>query len=304
MRTILIAAISAFAWLAHADKAPAPAPPPAAKLVALAPLATLDAEDTSAPIKKLTAQLEAAVGTLPGLRVISAATVAEAIKKAKKPQLRACEGDASCIAELGKLVGAQLVIAGQIGGLGDSKIVYLNVTDVGTAKELRSTTLALGKQEDASAATGAIVRLLDPARHRGTLHFAIDVSSGTTVYVNGSRVKLDGKAELSLEVGTQAIRVTHPEYRDFVRFIDVPFGKTVEVTVGMTQYPIVRRDIQGNPISRDKQVVVDPPFYRRWYVVGGGALLLTIISAAVVSALVNDLPTGPCRVVGDPMGSC
>jgi hypothetical protein len=274
---------------AQAQKAPQP-------LVALAPLATLDAEDTSAPIKKLTAQLEAAIGAI-GMRAISAATVAEAIKKAKKPQLRACEGDPACIAELGKLVGATYVVAGQIGGLGDSKIVYLNATDVGTAKELRSTTLTLSKQEDGVAATAAIVRLLDPAKHRGTLHFAIDVS-GTTIYVNGQRNKLDAKGELSLEVGTQAIRITHPEYRDFVRFIDVSYGKTVDVPVGMLQYPIVRRDIQGNPINRDTQIVIDPPWYRRWYVVGGGAVLLGVVTAVVVSSLVNNLPTTPCRVVG------
>lgn len=285
------------AVLAPAARAqPTGAPSPGAKLVAFAPLATLDAEDTSAPVKRLTAQLEAAVAVV-GLRAIPAATVGDAIKKAKKPHLRSCEGDPACLSELGKLVGATYVISGQIGGLGDSRIVYLNATDVGTAKELRSTTLALGQQEDAAAATAALVRLLDPARHRGKLHFAIDVT-GTTVYVNGQRVKLDGKSELSLEVGTQAIRITHPEYRDFVRFIDVPFGKTVDVPVGMQQYPIVRRDIQGNPINRDKQVVVEPPIYRRWYVVGGGALLLGIVSAVIVSSLANNLPDTPCRVVG------
>lgn len=285
-------ALLLLAVVAPAYAQPAPSP----KLVALAPLATLDAEDTSAPIKKLTTQLEAAVAAV-GMRVIPAATVADAIKKAKKPQLRACEGDPACIAELGKLVGANVVVAGQIGGLGDSKIVYLNATDVGSAKEMRSTTLTLSKQEDATLATAAIVRLLDPARHRGTLHFAIDVSN-PTVYVNGARVKLDGKNELSLEVGTQAVRITHPEYRDFVRFIDVSYGKTVDVPVGMQQYPIVRRDIQGNPINRDKQVVIEPPFYRRWYVVGGGAVILGVVTAIIVSSVVNDLPNTPCRVVG------
>lgn len=290
LRVLLV--LSVLALPAQAQKAPA-APRP---LVALAPLATLDAEDTSAPIKKLTAQLEAAIGAI-GMRTISAATVADAIKKAKKPQLRACEGDPACIAELGKLVGATYVVAGQIGGLGDSKIVYLNATDVGAAKELRSTTLTLSKQDDGVAATAAIVRLLDPAKHRGTLHFAIDVS-GTTIYVNGQRNKLDAKSELSLEVGTQAIRITHPEYRDFVRFIDVAYGKTVDVPVGMLQYPIVRRDVQGNPINRDKQVLLDPPWYRRWYVVGGGAVVLGVVTAIVVSSLVNNLPNTPCRVVG------
>lgn len=266
------------------------------KLVAIAPLATLDAEDTSAPIKKLTAQLETAVATV-GMRAIPAAAVADAIKKAKKPQLRSCEGDPACIAELGKLVGATYVVAGQVGGIGDSRIVYLNATDVGAAKELRSTTLTVGTQEDASAATAAMVRLLDPTKHRGILHFTMDVT-GATVYVNGKREKLDGKSELSLDVGTQAVRITHPEYRDFVRFIDVAYGKTVDVPVGMLQYPIVRRDLQGGPISRDKQVFVDPPIYRRWYVVGGGALLLGVVTAVIVSSLVNDLPKTPCRVVG------
>ena len=290
-------AVAVLVGSAHAQ--PARAPAPGAKLVALAPLATLDAEDTSAPIKKLTAQLEAAIGSI-GMRVVPAATVADAIKKAKKPQLRACEGEPACISELGKLVGATYVVAGQIGGLGDAKIVYLNATDVGTARELRSTTLALGKQEDPAAPTAAIVRLLDPARHRGTLHLAID-AAGATVYVNGARVKLDARSQIQLEVGTQAIRVTHPEYRDFVRFIDVPFGKTIDVPVGMTQYPIVRRDIQGNPINRDKQLLVEPPVYRRWYVVGGGVLLLGIASAIIVSSLVNDLPKGPCKIVGSDL---
>jgi hypothetical protein len=285
--------------IAHADKAPVPAPA-SPKLVAVAPLATLDAEDTSAPIKKLTAQLEGAINAL-GLKAIPAATVADAIKKAKKPQLRACEGDTACIAELGKLVNAQIVVVGQIGGLGDSKIVYLNATDVATAKELRSTTLALTGKDDDGGAAAAVVRLLDPSKHRGTLHFNIDVTNAT-VYVNGARVRLGPKNELSLEVGTQAVRVTHPEYRDFVRFIDVPFGKTVDVPVGMLQYPIVRRDIQGNPINRDTQVLIDPPWYRRWYAVAGGAVVAAILSGIIVGAIVHDLPETPCRVVGG--GDC
>ena len=287
MRLLVVVVLVAMAGRAHADP----------KLVALAPLATLDAEDTSAPIKKLTGQLEAAIGAVNGMKVVSAAQVADAIKKAKKPQLRACEGDPACIAELGKLVGAQIVVAGQIGGLGESKIVYLNATDVTTAKELRSTTLALGAKEDPNGPTAAVIRLLDPAHHRGVLHFVIDVT-GATVFVNGSRVGLDGKSEVSLEVGTQAIRVTHPEYRDFVRFIDVQFGKTTEVAVGMTQYPIIRRDIQGNPINRDKTVYVDPPVWRRWYVVGPAAVALAVISGIIVGNIVHDLPNTPCRIVG------
>ena len=32
-----------------------------------------------------------------------------------------------------------------------------------------------------------------------------------------------------MPVGTQAVRVTHPEYHDFVKFVDVDYGKTTEV---------------------------------------------------------------------------
>jgi hypothetical protein len=267
------------------------------KLVALAPIATLDAEDTSAPIKKLTAQLETSIAAIGGIKVIAAAQVGDAIKKAKKPQLRSCEGDAGCLTEVGKLVNAQIVVAGQLGGLGESRIVYLNATDVATGKELRFTTLTLGAKDDPAATTAAIVRLLAPDKHRGTLHFAIDVT-GATVFVNGTRAKLTAQSELSLEVGTQAIRVTHPEYRDFVRFIDVGYGKTIEVAVGMTQYPIIRKDLAGKPINRDQPVAVDPPWYKRWYVVAGGAAVLMTISAIVVGTVVQDLPGTPCRIVG------
>jgi hypothetical protein len=282
----VLAAVALLAGTAHADR-----------VIAVAPLSTLDAEDTSASTRKVTAQIETAIAGMPATKVVTTAQVAEAIKRAKKPQLKACEGDGKCLAELGKLTNAQFVIAGQVGGLGESKVVYLNITDVSTAKELRSTTLSVGTKQDATASAGAVIRLLDPDKYRGLLHFTMDVT-GATVYVNGSKVTLSAKAEVPLPVGTQAVRVTHPEYRDFVRFIDVQYGRTVEVPVAMTQYPIIKRDIQGNPINRDRIEYVDPPIYRRWYVVGPAAVGLTILTAIIVGNIVHDLPDVPCRQVG------
>lgn len=274
----------------------------AERVVAVSPLTTLGAEDTSAGTKKITGQIEAALATLAGTKVVTSAQVTEAIKKAKKPLLKVCENDASCLAELGRLVGADVVISGEVGGLAEAKVVYLNATDVAAGKELRSTTLAVGAKEDSGGgANGAVVRLLDPDHYRGTLHFAIDVT-GTTVYVNGTRIKLSQKAELTLPVGTQAVRVTHPEYRDFLRFIEVPYGKTTEVAVGMQQFPIVQRDVEGKPIDRDKIEYIDPPVWRRWYVVGPAAIGLAIVTGVIVGLIVNDLPAGQCHVVGG--GDC
>ena len=104
------------------------------RTVAVAPLSVLGAEDKSAATKKMLADIEHAIAGLPGNKVVAAAQVAQAIDRAKKPQLKACEGDAACLAELGKLVGADVVVTGEVGGLGDSRVIYLGATDVASAK--------------------------------------------------------------------------------------------------------------------------------------------------------------------------
>ena len=105
---------------------------------------------------------------------------------------------------------------------------------------------------------------------------------GAKVSVNGAQVALSGKGEIALPVGTQAIRVTHPEYHDFVRFVDVPYGKTLELPVGMKQYPMIERDVKGLPTSRDKIEYIDPPLYRRWYITGPAALGLAILAGVIM----------------------
>lgn len=270
----------------------------APRVVALAPLSTLGTEDTSASSKKITQQLEAAFAALPNTKVVTAAQVAQAIAKAKKSQLKACDREAACLAELGKLVGATIVIDGEIGGLNESKVVYLGATDVASAKELRSTTLQVGgKADTGGGANGAAVRLLEPDRYRGTIRFNVDVK-GATVYVNGTKAVLSPKGEYGIAVGTQAVRVTHPEYRDFVRFVDVPYANTVEVPVNMTQYARIDHDIQGKPTNTDKIIYIDPPLWRRPYIYGPAAVILAVGVGVLVGTIVHNFPDGECRKVG------
>jgi hypothetical protein len=282
-------------FAAVAIAAPALAQPP--RVVAIAPLSTLGAEDTSAGTKKLLGQLEAAVAALPNTTVVHAQQVTDAIKKAKKPQLRICDGDAGCLSEVAGLVGAQVIISGEVGGLGESKVVYLAAIQDG--KELRSTTLAIGATADTGGGpNGAAVRLLAPDTYRGTLKFALDVT-GTTIFVDGSKLTPSPAGEVTLPVGTHAVRITHPEYHDFVRFIDVEFAKTTDVPVGMQQYPILRKDLAGKPVDRDRVEHIEPPLWRRWYVVGPAAVGLGVLTAIIVAYASHNFPGGgQCHVIG------
>ncbi len=268
------------------------------RIVAITPLSTLGAEDNSAETKKLVAQIEQAVAALPGTKIITAAAVSAAIDKAKKPALKQCEGEAACVTELGKLVGAQLVITGEVGGLGDSKVVYLKTTDVAAGRELRSTTLSVGAANDDDSPAGAAIRLLDPDRYRGTVSFVFDVVDAT-VLVNGSRVQLATNKQLALPVGTHAVTVTHPQYHNFVKFVDVVYGKTTSIEVSMKQYPIIEHDIQGKPIGRDTINYVDPPWYRRPIVTVPVVLGLAVAAGFIAAALAHRFPDYQnCRRVG------
>ncbi len=276
--------IAAAAPVAHAQK----------RTVAVAPLAALGAEDTSAAAKKLQAEIEKALAKVDGVAVVDSGAVLAAIKKAKRPELRVCEGDHGCLAELGKLVGAKLVVAGEAGGLGDISVVYLELIDAGAAKEVRSTTLEVGDTAEGGA-VGAAYRLLAPDRYNGTLTLKID-AAGATVYVDGKQVgKAKGTdvgdvAPITLSVGTHALRVTHPEYRDFVRFVDVGFGADTPIDVPLQQFPIVSKELtgtgDGKPLDGVTYVDRPAPWYRKWWAIAGfagAALLVTGVTAGIIA---------------------
>jgi hypothetical protein len=249
------------------------------RTVALAPLSSLGAEVSSADAKKLTAELEAALAQLTDTKVIGAAAVSDAIKKAKQQRLGGCDGDPGCLKDLGVLVGADLVVYGELGGLGDTQILYLKLIDAKVGREVRGTTLDVSAVATGGA-RGAAYRLLDPGKYSGTMQINVDVA-GASVYVNGKLVGKSPLAPLSYNVGTHAVRVTHPEYRDFVRFVDVEFDQTANVEVGLQQFPVTQGDIEGlGPGTRVRET--EPRWYRKWWAVTAfgvvaftGALLIS-----------------------------
>ena len=144
---------------------------------------------------------------------------------------------------------------------------------------------------------GAVIRLTDPDKYRGNVKFGFDVTNAT-VLVNGTKVQLNAKKELALPVGTHAVTVTHPQYHNFVKFVEVDYGRTTDVQVSMKQYPIVEHSIQGKPTSADTIVYKDPPLWRRPYVTGPAIAVIAIVAGVIAARIANDFPDGDCRKVG------
>jgi hypothetical protein len=215
----------------------------------------------------------------------------DAVKRARRPELRACDGAVPCLAALGQLVGASYAVHGEVGGLGNAQVVYLKLVDVAAAREVRTTVLELGgarapEQEARAAAT----RLVTPSRYVGTVDVVVSVA-GASIFIDGEMVSRSPAKPLSMAVGEHALRVTHPEFRDFVRFVDVPFGARTRVDVALAPYDAVSGDIRrtgGGALvaTPGPATAAGPtPWYLRWYTIAGGAAVLVVGSAIVVGAL-------------------
>ncbi len=278
---------------------PTPPPVPGAT-VALVPLAALDGDARAPAAGKLEAELTTELGRA-GLIVISPAQVTAKVKASKQPALRACEGDDACLAELGTLVGASQVIAGEVGGLGDVQVVYLELVDVGTGKELRRTQAPLAAT--ASELRAAVVRLVDPARDVGSLKIASAID-GAVVFVDGRRLGKTPLAPATLAVGAHALRVTHPDARDFVRFVDIEFEATTQIDAELVRYAGIdtamsATDPKLGPAAV-RGVARDPAWYRRWWAVAGFSAV--VLGGAIIAgtALAPDAASDASGTVTPP----
>lgn len=284
---VVCALVAVSAGTADAQRAAPKATP--ITTIAMAPLSTLGSEDTSAAAKKLEAELARELGAASGARIIAGGDVVDAIKKAKKPILRACDGDPGCLAELGKLMAASHVVFGEVGGLGDVQVVYLVLVDTHSGKEVRRAQVSLSNVEQGGMKGGAI-RLVDPEKFLGRLAVTTPVKDAV-IYVDGRRVGKSPAPPVALTVGSHALRVTHPEHRDYVRFVEVGFDKDTPVPVELVPYASIETELgtsgPGTPRSNITYVDVPPPWYRQWWAIAGfGAVALT--GAVVIGVATAD----------------
>ena len=289
---LVVAVVAALAPGAHHAQANPKSTP---STVALAPLSTLGSQKARA-LRRLEGVVEKALATVEGTRLIAAKDVVARVRKSGSSRLRACDGDVACLADLGQLVSADQIVYGEVGGLGKAQVIYLKVVDVKTRRELRSTTLEVG-QDSSSANTGgeSATRLLAPERYMGQLVTEVD-TAGAKIFIDGELVGQSPAKPIGLPVGSHALRVTHPEYRDYVRFVDIRFAEPTKIVAHLRQYPVVARSMRqdGNaaapltsdPSEGDRQT---RPWYRRWYTIAGGGALLLVTSAVISGALASGI---------------
>ena len=99
---IIISIVTSILASARYSLADAPTP----RKVVLAPLATLGSEAKKQTTDKVWPLLARGIESVPRVELVSRRKLERALRKAKKPQLRTCDGNVKCLAKrLGVLIG-------------------------------------------------------------------------------------------------------------------------------------------------------------------------------------------------------
>ena len=219
--------------------------------------------------------------------------------------LASCSGDDKCVADIGKKVGVDVMVAGSVAALGDSYILNIKAVDVATGKQIRriaTDPLRGSPDELIEAIRVAAYRLLAPDQLHGSIVVLTDLV--------GADVSLDdkpmGKTPLpaplaKLPLGTHTLKVVAPGYQPFEDKVEVRFQKSTRVVVRLvtTDVPLTGT----GPVPT--HVVARAPHH--WYTstwtyiaVGAGAILIGgIVGHELGKPTVIDCtgpnPPGVCR---------
>jgi hypothetical protein len=178
--------------------------------------------------------------------------------------------------------GANRALAVEATPLGDGVVLYLQALEAPSGRTLGSTTVSLGAADERASLRRALTRLLDPAHYVGRLQLKVDVP-GAELQIDGRKTPYTDGGSVALPVGTHALRVTHPAYRDLLRFIDIELDRTVTLDVPLAAYPRA----EGEMTEQERRSRAAAPakrlaWYRHWWAVAGVGVALTAVTAGIV----------------------
>jgi len=177
--------------------------------------------------------LAAEIGRVEGFELIPDERIRQALSGHE--ELLGCQGELGCLVQLGEATSADSVIYGVLGILGDVFSLDMKLVDVASGMEIRRVAQTWSGETDSliEVMRQVATRLLRPEAYRGHIDLRVD-RSGVTIFVDGQDMgRTPLKEPLRLTPGRHALKLEAPGYKDFEKFVDVPFGRTVPLTVAL-----------------------------------------------------------------------
>lgn len=224
----------------------------------------------------------------------------------KSRTLRGCEGEDECLAALGRYLKADFIVTGNLAGLGKHYVVTLKLVDTKSRRSVRSISEPLaGEAENLIEAVRlAAYRLLAPQSLLGSLRVLVN-HPDAKIFVGKKYV---GKSPLrspitDLEIGRHTIKITHKDFVDLVKTVEVRFQKTTTVNVNLVkpqakEKPHVVKE-QG-PLIADRPT----PFYSKWWFWTGVGIGAAVLGATAGWAVSRTLGPHPVTVRLCDDGAC
>jgi hypothetical protein len=179
---------------------------------------------------------------------------------------------------------ASLVVITEPQPLADGAVVYLQVIDA-SGKTRGSTTVVLSNDALTHNALerplrGGLVQILEPQSFTGRLALQIDVK-GAQTEIDGHAQPKDQVGPVTLSVGPHAVRVTHPAYHDWLRFVDVSFDETRVETTALAAFPLTEGEM-AEKRKRGPVVEYKLPWYRTWWALTVTGVVLAGATVGIV----------------------
>ena len=217
---------------------------PAGTTHALKPLEAIGLEP--ARVAQVTDALHAQMAQVPGVTLAPMKHLRALLKGRQGVTFGTCEGELDCFVRFGALLQTPLLVSGELSGIGKGYVIFLRLVDVKTSTEVRKVSLVFDgtPAREAGLLREAAYRLLAPERFVGRLQVEVDLK-GAAVFLDGHPLGQSPIGPQPVTAGTHALRVTHPQYHDFVRFVDVAFEQTTPGKVSLSMSPVISEEVQA-----------------------------------------------------------
>ncbi len=224
----------------------------------------------------------------------------------KNRKLRDCEGEDQCLAALGRFLKADFIVAGNLAGLGKHYVVTLKLVDAKSGRAIRSISEPLAGEAETliEAVRVAAYRLLAPQALLGSLMVLVNQPDAKVFIGNKFVGKSPIRSPISdLKIGRHNIKITHDDFVDLVKTVEVRFQKTTTVNVTLVKPQAKKK----TPVVQDHgPLILDrpTPFYSKWWFWTGVGIGAAVLGATAGWAIGRTMGSNPVNVRLCDNGAC